>query len=73
MVSIPPRTLNFACIAFSIMGSMGFPSRNADSKSDSEAENKQFLSRPLAIILTGYTNQHFRGYPKLFGSFHKLF
>ena len=48
-VSIPPRTLNFASTAFLITGSIDFPSRKVVSKSDSEAENKQFLIFPFAV------------------------
>ena len=51
MISIPPPTLNFACTAFSIMGSIDFPARSGVSKFGSVAENKQFLSRPLVVNL----------------------
>ena len=32
-----------------MIGSMFFPSRKGVSKSDSEAENKQFFNRPFAV------------------------
>ena len=46
---MPPRTLNLACTALSIMDSMGFPARSDVNKSDSVAENKQFFNWPLAV------------------------